>query len=73
MNFSQKMPTTILCSQVCQRNGGRKNTGNSLFKLHLKGSGYQSVSKGFKEAMHRAGSNDLIFVGGSTFVVAEII
>ena len=41
--------------------------------LHLKGSGYKSVRKGFKEALHNAGSNDLVFVGGSTFVVAEVI
>ncbi|RDY60611.1 bifunctional folylpolyglutamate synthase/dihydrofolate synthase [Flagellimonas nanhaiensis] len=41
--------------------------------LHLKGSGYKSVNKGFKDALHNASGNDLIFVGGSTFVVAEII
>lgn len=42
--------------------------------LHgLKGKCYNSVSEGFKKAKENAGFHDLIFVGGSTFVVAEIL
>jgi dihydrofolate synthase/folylpolyglutamate synthase len=39
----------------------------------LKGESYPSVKEAFNEAKLNAGKNDLIFVGGSTFVVAEIL
>lgn len=41
------------------------------FDLH--GKAYDSVQNGLKSARQKAGPNDLIFVGGSTFVVAEIL
>lgn len=39
----------------------------------LSGRCYPSVSEAFNKAKQNAGKNDLIFVGGSTFVVAEIL
>lgn len=39
----------------------------------LPGECYKSVSEGFKKAREAAGKHDMIFVGGSTFVVAEIL
>ncbi|HET8808912.1 MAG TPA: folylpolyglutamate synthase/dihydrofolate synthase family protein [Flavobacteriaceae bacterium] len=39
----------------------------------LKGNLYGSVKKAYLEALANATKNDLIFVGGSTFTVAEII
>ena len=39
----------------------------------LKGEYYSSVKEAFEEAKKQASLNDLIFIGGSTFVVAEII
>jgi dihydrofolate synthase/folylpolyglutamate synthase len=39
----------------------------------LKGESYPSVKEAFNAAKLNAGKNDLIFVGGSTFVVAEIL
>ena len=39
----------------------------------LKGNVYQTVSKGFKSAIKNAKKEDFIYVGGSTFVVAEIV
>lgn len=39
----------------------------------LKGEAYNSVSEAYKMALIKAKTNDLVFVGGSTFVVAEII
>jgi dihydrofolate synthase / folylpolyglutamate synthase len=41
--------------------------------LGLKGQVYASVKEGLSAAKKAAGKSDLIFVGGSTFVVAEII
>ncbi|MEP5339348.1 MAG: folylpolyglutamate synthase/dihydrofolate synthase family protein [Algibacter sp.] len=39
----------------------------------LKGDAYDSVNEAYNEARKQSNSNDFIFVGGSTFVVAEII
>lgn len=39
----------------------------------LKGEAYNSVNEAYKNALANASSNDFIFIGGSTFVVAEII
>jgi dihydrofolate synthase / folylpolyglutamate synthase len=39
----------------------------------LNGTAFSSVSKAFDAARSNAGKNDLVFVGGSTFVVAEIL
>lgn len=42
--------------------------------LHgLKGKIYKSVTSAYEHALDEAGKNDLIFVGGSTFVVAEVL
>jgi len=40
---------------------------------HLKGDIYNSIHEAYQTAMHKADKNDLIFIGGSTFTVAEII
>jgi dihydrofolate synthase/folylpolyglutamate synthase len=42
----------------------------AMHQLH--GQSYPSVSEALNAAKRQAGTNDLIFVGGSTFVVAEI-
>jgi len=39
----------------------------------LKGNTYTSVNNAYSTARDRAGKNDFIFVGGSTFVVAEVL
>lgn len=41
------------------------------FDLH--GDAYPSVKAALQAAQQKAGTNDLVFVGGSTFVVAEIV
>jgi dihydrofolate synthase/folylpolyglutamate synthase len=41
-------------------------------KLGLKGEKFDNVEAAWEKANEKAGENDLIFVGGSTFVVAEI-
>ncbi|SDS27738.1 dihydrofolate synthase / folylpolyglutamate synthase [Polaribacter sp. KT25b] len=42
-------------------------------KFNLFGKKYLSVRKAYKEALLNANQGDIIYVGGSTFVVAEII
>ncbi|UJH66488.1 bifunctional folylpolyglutamate synthase/dihydrofolate synthase [Allomuricauda sp. SCSIO 65647] len=39
----------------------------------LKGDAYRSVSEGFEKAVQTADKDDFVFVGGSTFVVAEVV
>ncbi|MFI5218714.1 MAG: bifunctional folylpolyglutamate synthase/dihydrofolate synthase [Bacteroidia bacterium] len=41
--------------------------------IELNGNIYQSVKKAMKAAQKNAGKNDLVFVGGSTFTVAEAL
>jgi len=41
--------------------------------FNLKGEVYRSVSESYKTALQKATDSDFIFVGGSTFVVAEIL
>ena len=42
-------------------------------KLKLQGKTYATVEEGLKAAKKAAGKTDLIFVGGSTFVVADVL
>ena len=61
----------------CRPNIPRGLDSSELRKLflrnNLKGKSYSSVNKAFSEAKLAAKKNDLIFVGGSTFVVAEVV
>lgn len=43
----------------------------SLFGL--KGNAYQTVKEAYEAALNKAAPGDLIFIGGSTFVVAEVL
>jgi dihydrofolate synthase/folylpolyglutamate synthase len=42
-------------------------------EFNLIGKDYRSVQKAFENALRKASQRDIIYVGGSTFVVAEII
>jgi dihydrofolate synthase/folylpolyglutamate synthase len=42
-------------------------------KLGLKGISYPSVQEAYQAALKNASPKDLVFVGGSTFVVAEVV
>ena len=42
-------------------------------QFQLKGDNYSSVAEALKFAQMKAGANDLVFVGGSSFVVAEVV
>lgn len=43
------------------------------FKAGLRGEVYGSIMSAFNSALNNAKANDLIFIGGSTFVVAEVV
>jgi dihydrofolate synthase/folylpolyglutamate synthase len=42
-------------------------------KAGLKGKKYQDVPSAYDSALKKSGPNDLIFVGGSTFIVADLL
>ncbi|MGB4292152.1 MAG: bifunctional folylpolyglutamate synthase/dihydrofolate synthase, partial [Bacteroidales bacterium] len=42
-------------------------------KYGLKGDAFSSVKEALEKAKSEAGENDLIFIGGSTFVVADAL
>ncbi|MEP0305388.1 MAG: bifunctional folylpolyglutamate synthase/dihydrofolate synthase, partial [Maribacter dokdonensis] len=44
-----------------------------FYDLNFKGEIYKSVNKAFKTAKKQAKKSDLIYVGGSNFVVAEVL
>jgi len=46
---------------------------NTAKQYHLKGSGFKNVVTAYKEALKNASNEDLVFVGGSTFVVGEVL
>jgi dihydrofolate synthase/folylpolyglutamate synthase len=43
------------------------------FKAGLRGKVYSSVREALNSAVNNAGAEDLVFIGGSTFVVAEVV
>jgi dihydrofolate synthase/folylpolyglutamate synthase len=61
----------------CKANIPRGLNANELAELakknKLHGSVYSSVKSAFYAAKKQAGTNDLVFVGGSTFTVAEVV
>ncbi|KSA12459.1 Folylpolyglutamate synthase/dihydrofolate synthase [Maribacter dokdonensis DSW-8] len=46
---------------------------SQFYDLNFKGEIYKSVNKAFKTAKKQAKKSDLIYVGGSNFVVAEVL
>jgi len=61
------------CKPNIPRGLSEKELQNQCFKYGLEGTSYKSVEKAYKTALKNASKNDLIFIGGSTFVVAEIV
>lgn len=50
-----------------------KKLKKEALKFNLIGEGYSSVVEAYKAALQQATEKDVVYVGGSTFVVAEII
>ena len=61
------------CQADIPRAMNKTNLQMESKKFNLNGDVHPSVKKALNQAKKRAKRNDLIFVGGSTFVVAEII
>ncbi|WP_299051390.1 folylpolyglutamate synthase/dihydrofolate synthase family protein [uncultured Polaribacter sp.] len=61
------------CSPAISRGLPEQELREKALDFNLVGKKYASVKKAFKSALHHANQQDVIYVGGSTFVVAEII
>ena len=73
MHLLPKKATYYFCKPNVQRGLDAKILQTTFSKNGLKGKAYKSVNKALEEAKTNASKTDLIYVGGSTFVVAEII
>lgn len=61
------------CKPLIPRGLNEKELQQQAHQAGLKGSCYTSVKSAFKAARLAAANEDMVFVGGSTFVVAEVI
>jgi dihydrofolate synthase/folylpolyglutamate synthase len=68
-----KEATYYFCKPDIPRGMPAEELQHHGFKAGLRGKAYSSVRDALNSAVNNAGVNDLVFVGGSTFVVAEIV
>lgn len=61
------------CTPNIPRGKDSKQLELEAHQIGLKGEAYPTVAEAYQTAKDAAQANDLIFVGGSTFVVAEIL
>ena len=61
------------CKPAIPRGLSEKDLQKKAAEFDLMGAAYSSVSKAMETALSNANQQDIIYVGGSTFVVAEII
>lgn len=68
-----KAATYYFCSPDLERAKPANELKNEAANFGLYGESYSSVKKALQAAKRSAQDNDLVFIGGSTFVVAEIV
>jgi len=73
LKFFPKNATFYLCQPTNARALPVNELEKAVFKMGLNFIAHKSVHEAFRAAKKNAASEDMIFVGGSTFVVAEVI
>lgn len=68
-----KKATYYFCKANIPRAMNPKEIAEKASKYSLVGKSFSNVKKALQKAEEKASNKDLIFIGGSTFVVAEII
>ncbi len=63
----------LFCKPDIQRGLSAEKLAEKAVEFGLKGEVFSSVNKALESAEERAGKDDLIFVGGSNFTVAEVV
>ncbi len=68
-----KKATYYFCRPDISRGLDAKALQSAAMEYDLKGEIYSSVSTAYDAALANANGDDFIYIGGSTFVVAEIL
>ena len=68
-----KKANYYFCQPNIPRGKPTEELAQEAQKYQLKGQAYTSVAEAYQQALSHAKPNDLVFVGGSTFVVAEVL
>lgn len=68
-----KNATYYFCKPDIQRGLDAKELANKFKRIGFEGEVYKSVANAYQIAQKNAAKNDLIYIGGSTFVVAEVL
>ncbi|TDT38750.1 dihydrofolate synthase/folylpolyglutamate synthase [Maribacter spongiicola] len=68
-----KNATYYFCKPKIFRGLDENILAELFYDLNFKGEVYKSVNKAFKSAKKHAKKNDFIYVGGSNFIVAEVL
>ena len=68
-----KEATYYFCQPNIPRGKPSEELAQEAQKYQLKGQAYASVAEAYQQALSHAQPNDLVFIGGSTFVVAEVL
>ena len=68
-----KEATYYFCQPNIPRGKPTEELAQEAQKYQLKGQAYASVAEAYQQALSHAQPNDLVFIGGSTFVVAEVL
>ncbi len=71
--FFPKEAIYYFCKPNIPRGLDEKLLSSKATNYNLKGKAYDSVNKAYMAAISQAQKEDVIFVGGSTFVVAEVV
>lgn len=73
LNFFPKDARFYFCKPDIPRGLDVEILAQKATELGLEGRAYSSVKNALRAAKKKAGKKDLVYVGGSTFVVAEVI
>ncbi|PKP29583.1 MAG: dihydrofolate synthase [Bacteroidetes bacterium HGW-Bacteroidetes-17] len=73
LNLLPRNATYYFCRADIPRALDEKVLEEQAHKAGLRGQSYGSVREAYNSAVNNATSNDMVFIGGSTFVVAEVV
>ena len=73
LSLFPKKATYYFCKPNIQRGLDAKILANKFIAKGFSGASFKSVHEAYNTARKNASKVDLIYVGGSTFVVAEIL
>lgn len=73
LSLLPKTAVYYFCKANIPRGLDPEELAKTALEKGLKGEVFPTVRKAYQQALSQAGEDDLVFVGGSTFVVAEIL